>query len=495
LTLGLVDNINTYTKFFNIKMNKKQKITAILFLVILIGFGVFFFIKSKPNESVTSEAIEPDVPISAEVESSVLGSRSKTSPTISPTPSSKNSTNGANNISGTTNNDAGSNGNSNGQTNTSSNPESIETISDLNVFKSVKSPDGKYYIVLSMDSTTAQNHAGYENKRFFQNLVSKAFAAEQVSDAYTLKIADSNGVVSDTLESGKVTDVAFVGNEEIYYQIIGTGAGIYNYNIKTKEKTVLIYSYDTNAFENFVQIDDSKFFFIQPATGKIGFGKAGSTDVTVLDEKVLNTKLSYVKSSAFKFASLSPDKKYIVLYDLDPDEAFKVRILIYPVTAMSTADLYFETRVNYPAGGFRNENDAFSWSKDSQYVTGGNNGAVIDVLNKKVVFESTEGNISKLSPDATKILSFEQGTGLVKAVNLNNEELATLPSGISQIEWLTNDYAILIIGQRLYIYKVSAKSLNAVNDIQTSYEIQSVDPLNGKALVRGGKILYEVSKR
>jgi hypothetical protein len=484
----MVENIKNALSEY--KSRKGYAFAAFLVLLILIALSYFFLKGFWGKTQETSQINEPEVPLSQDVNTDVLGERTVNQTTSTPTVTQTDST--SNNNSNT-----GSNNNSNTGNQNANRPQSTATptptqgpsvvIADLgSVVKAKKSKSGESMVVLTKESEQTQSAIPF---------IPQVNAQTVNEGAFTLSITDNKGNVIETLERNKVIDADFIEDDYVYYQAIGSGAGIYRYDRKNKQKNVMIYTYDTRSFGNVVPVDNENYFFIQPTTGKIGFGKLNSTEFTVLDEKILSVNSNYVKASAYRFASVSPDKKFVAVYDLDADQDLKVAVKIFPVNAKKKDDIYYETKVSYPGGGFKDTDNIFRWSNDGKYLAAGNNGVVIDINKKSAFYTGDEKTISKVAPNMEKIVAYDQEVGKAVVKDLKKNTSYTLPEGVVDVEWMNNDYLIVVIGQRLYVFNTANNDLKSVMEKRVPFEILESDTDNGRVMVRGGDTLYEINKK
>lgn len=483
----MVENIKNALNEY--KSRKGYAFAAFLILLLLIVISYFFLKSFWGKTQEVSQINEPNVPLSQEVDTDVLGERTIASGTNTPIVTQDESAAGNNTNSGSNNSNSGNQNTNKPQTTTTPKPTQGPSvvIADLGaVVKAKKSRNGNAMVVLTKEDEQTQSAIPF---------IPKVNAQAVNEGAFTLSITDNKGNVIETLERNKVIDADFIEDDYVYYQAIGSGAGIYRYDRKNKQKNVMIYTYDTRSFGNVVPIDNENYFFIQPTTGKIGFGKLNSTEFTVLDEKILSVNSNYVKASAYRFASVSPDKKFVAVYDLDADQNLKVAVKIFPVNAKKKDDVYYETKVSYPGGGFKDVDNIFRWSNDSKYLAAGNNGVVIDINKKSAFYTGEEKTVSKVSPNMDRIVAYDQEVGKAVVKDLKKNTSFTLPEGVVDIEWMNNEYLIVVIGQRLYVFNTTNNDLKSVMEKRVPFEILESDTDNGRVMVRGGDTLYEINKK
>jgi len=467
--------------------NNYKKYIPFIILFIFVLLIIFLSSQNATKETDDNIVDEPDVPISEDVLAVEFEQKGDKEDMTQNSNENQDITNSSNSINNNSNQGQNGSHNSENQNNESENSEEMTIESLGTVVKIRKSLDGKLLAILSDSSTIGTSN-------LLNTIIQKAHA-EDTKIAYTLTIINNDGKVVATVAENRVIDMDFCGNDYLCYQIIGSDGGIYRYDIKNKSTDLIVYTYETKSFKNTVLIDTNKYFFIQPNTGKVGFGSIGSTELVILDEKVLDVASNYVKTSAFKYASLSPNRKYVAFYDLSPDSDDKVSVKIYPTTATIKDNLYFETKVIFPPGGFQNESDILNWSKDAKFLTAGFDGTIIDVENKKVIHTDEQSSVAKLSPDNKKFLVHNKETGEILIKELSGNKLSQIKQQVSSIEWFSNELLILTIGKRLYVFNVNKGELRAVTLEKSSYKILELEQESAKAWVSKDGRLLEIRRK
>lgn len=338
------------------------------------------------------------------------------------------------------------------------------------------SPDGKYLLVLTGDNS---------HEELSQSAVIPQVRADNPG-AYTLSLTDRDGKISKTVEKDKVIDARFCSNSQIYYQTVGTNAGVYLYSIESDQKEVITYTYDTSTFKNISVVDDQRYFFIQPQTGKVGFGKIGSTEMAVIGEKLANSASNYSESSAYKFSSISPNKSLIAFYDLTTDESGFVTLYIITPETTSLNEPYYTTKVFFPSRSLQDFEKVFQWSSDSRYLLAGS-ALILDAMEKLVVVEGEEHQFTTMTlPQSSGIFaefSYDGNKGYIRDFD-SDEKLMTLPKNISHFGWLTDKLLMTFIGKRFYVYNTEKDKLEAATEDRHQYHIITIDYENQTAWVK-----------
>jgi hypothetical protein len=479
---------------------KKKNYTILLILLIPLFFIIILI--SKPRETPVPDAqiTEPQAPISTEVLGIDITKRD-TPTTIVPPKTTANTgsntqtngnTNGTNNE-GNNNPGENSGGNNNPGDNNNATPAPINTINipdnsylTLGNISSIRvSPDGKKFLVLYRKAT-AQSF----------NLINVLFPVAKAQDSnlnQDLAILDNNGLIIKQFDF-EVSDAAFIDNSNIYFQKLGTGAGIYQYDLTNDKQANILYSYDTKTFSNTEILDANTILYIKPALGEVGIANKDFTNTQVIETKLLDTNSNYVKKSAFNYLSVSPDKKYFGYYDLNATENLKVTAKIYKADARSADQVYMKVEVANAVGGFRTLDDAFQWSQDGTKVVVGDDSTVVDLVSK--TFETHDQNTTSIiSPDGENIIIVNAAQQIASYKNISTNQITNISESQSDIQWLSNNLIILVIGQKLYIYNISTNSLSTVFNDRADYRIAKVDSVNGRAWVTANSKIFEISKK
>lgn len=376
---------------------------------------------------------------------------------------------------------------------TPSNPgsENKLTIKDLGEISKIKYSDDKSkMLVLSTQDKAPET----TSRGLFDILIPKVHAQEE-SSASTLSLADNNGNIIVTVQENTVIDADFFTEDYVYYQTIGSAAGVYRYDISEFKKDIMVYTYDPKAFDNITPVDDTRYFFIQPNTGKVGFGNIQTQEINLIEEKSLNLQTQYAQSGAFRYASLSPNNQYIAFYDIaDTQPNGLVKVKVYPVTATKATDIYFETYVMLIPRGLAEWENVFEWTTDSKYLIAGDNATIIDIATKTVVF-STDSNLSKvkISPNKQKLLVNDMTNNQLYLTDFAKSTKNEISKDVRQFEWVSESLAILTIGQRLYVLPIEQLKLESVNEIKEDTVILDIDENTGSAIVKQGDSLSEVT--
>lgn len=359
------------------------------------------------------------------------------------------------------------------------------------VKKFLYSTDQEYALLLTDDTQTS------ETTSLLEHIVPKVSADE--TRGLTLRVMGKNGS-TQIIEKDTVLDAEFGGNEYVYYQTLGTSAGIYTYNLSKSKKDTVIQTYDHASFANMTMINDSQYFFIQPTTGKMGFGKLGSNDEVILDTKTLNLQTNYVKASAYTLAGISPDKKYIAVYDKSVEypagSSIKVRLQIFPTTAKTLSDMYFSTDIVIAPRNLAEGDSLVRWSSDNALLLAGNNSTIIDIPNKKVLFSTGDStSITRISPDKKSLFVCIEFPSECYVTDFSQSKKTPVTKVVTQAEWLSKDTVLMVIGQKLYVFSTKSNKLELVKSERNEYAIHDVTANNGKAVVRQGTQLIEVTQK
>lgn len=307
------------------------------------------------------------------------------------------------------------------------------------------------------------------------------------------KLVLINAADSSTLdiETEGVSKAKYATSQLIYYQKHTAEAGIYTYNLATRAKSLLIATQDPETFDNIALLDQSSYFFIQANTGKVGFVKVDGTQV-ILAEKKLATRSNYVQAGAYKYAVVSPDKQWVAFFDLSQDESGQTMLYIVPTSAskLSEAILSIETKLS--SRSLLPGEELLRWSNDSKYLFSSAQAQVIGIAERQVVSELKEGDgVIIPSPVDSKVVVIDLNTTKAQVRNYQGELLIELPDHVSQAAWFSGDVLILNIGQSLYTYKLSTKTLNKLNLPRATYELIQTNLTAGQLLVKNsqGKLI------
>lgn len=301
---------------------------------------------------------------------------------------------------------------------------------------------------------------------------------------YMLQIAEGKLLLLDRTGkqlaeiSPNVINASFVDATHVYYQTTGSAAGIYRYRITDGQNLNIIYSYDPLAFNNVVFVDDTNYFFIQPTTGKMGYGVVGSTSTTTIAEKRLNTKGNFTQAGAFAQASLSPDRKLIAVYDLNVDSDSLVKVLLFDASSKK-AEPVAEFSVAAPLNSSQ-DRSSLSWSNDAQFLLAGGNAAVIDITNKRITYKSSDAVTSSfLSPDKKSLAQCTVSS--CEIVNLQNQTKNSLSYFVKDLEWVNNQKVLLVSGEFIYTLDLISNTLLKVDMPASDYRL--VGQVDDKFLV------------
>ena len=341
----------------------------------------------------------------------------------------------------------------------------IEQIKDIHSVKTY--PDGNYSLILS--GTNQNINDVMPESNILNYLIPKAYAD---SLGYSLTVTDNNTKQTNTIEKENVFNANFISKDFLYYQLLGNQGGIYRFDIVNKKKDLVVYTYDTKTFGNIAFIDSINYFFIQPNTGKIGFGKVGSDEQLVLDEKALNTDSSYAQIGAYSLATISPNKQFITLIDNSYQENKKVKLVIYPSNAKTKNDIYYSTDITLLGRGASENNPVIQWSSDSKNVVAGDNANIIDVTKKEVVYTLADKLASvKLSPDNTHVFVCNYTDNECFIDTLSQNSKSVVEKDITDYLWLDNTNTIFQIGKKIYTFNIDKKVLELVTTNRGEYRL------------------------
>jgi len=274
------------------------------------------------------------------------------------------------------------------------------------------------------------------------------------------------------VEKNNISNAEFINDKNIYYQKLNVDPGIYFYNLETGEKKLAIETTDLKSFENVVPIDENKYFYIEPKTGKVGFGEIQTGQRSVILQKSLEVKTNYAQSGAYYYAVGSPNKEYVAFFDLTDVAQNKIALLIYPSIATKAEDLYFKAYADISSRSLIPGEKLISWSEDSELVIAGESPVIVHVKEKKIVYEGNTKSKSLMSPDKTSLAYIDFETLDLEVVELgNSENIITLAKYASQFEWMDNEHIFLIIGKKLYIYNLPKQELNLISEERGEYRI------------------------
>lgn len=347
-------------------------------------------------------------------------------------------------------------------------------INSIQYIDSVKySPDGSKGIVLSWNADP-----------------SSAEFSKVKSPTKKLTLIDSKGVILKEIESKDCLYADFTNDNQVYYQKTGDTYGIYAYTIKSDTKKKFIETADPNFFKSIAMIDENKYFFVQPKTGKYGYGDIKTGKLNVIGVKATNiSAVTDVDKALYSEPSISPDKKFIALIE---DAANNPTLKIFNSSDTKFSTPKFATKINKSVSGKYQP----SWT--GKFLTFGDQATTIFSDNNSIVYEGDKGKIStiKFSPDMTKVLicsgnvlfsncrlkNVNIKTGAIVSSQITTE--AVLPDSISDAEWLGSDTIAIIVGKSLYDYKISTKKFEKAGMERGDYEFVGINPAKKSMLVK-----------
>ncbi|MEP7103289.1 MAG: hypothetical protein ABI721_01095 [Candidatus Dojkabacteria bacterium] len=306
---------------------------------------------------------------------------------------------------------------------------------------------------------------------------------------YSLTLNNSKGEILKVIEENNIINSNFIDNNFIAYQIIGDNAGIYRYDMLNNTKLLIQETSDTEAFKYFAFLNSDEYLRIQPRTGQVGLVKISIGADFPLGEKVIPTLGSYSSTSAYSWPAASPDSKYITLLDSAGENGTE---LIVTFTGNQNINKQY---LNIPIGNFPSQlasNDApISWSSDSKILILGYFGIAVNLEDKSIIYNAGSNTFGmKLSPDNTLLLVNKTEAPTIES--FDNKQAYNLPPYISDFGWLSNKYAILVIGQNLYLYNISNSELTKVIEDIADFQIVHTDG-NGNAVIKKDSTLLKVT--
>ncbi|MBN1331690.1 hypothetical protein JW978_02265 [Candidatus Dojkabacteria bacterium] len=162
---------------------------------------------------------------------------------------------------------------------------------------------------------------------------SKVLDLKATDNNFTLSLLDSKGEILKEFESDEILDAAFGMNSLIYYQKAGDDFGIYAYPLDSGTPVRIINSIDPQFFLNIAFISDEKYFFIEPKTGKYGFGYVSGGGNEYLGQKTSGVE-SVVETNIAAFSNpfvLPAGENIFVITRSVVQEEIKLFIEAYPI--------------------------------------------------------------------------------------------------------------------------------------------------------------------
>jgi hypothetical protein len=322
----------------------------------------------------------------------------------------------------------------------------------------------------------------------------QAATLDEIQTGGNLIVTNTENVVIKVIENANVLSAEFVNDDLVVYQKSSEyDYGIFFYTISTDTKQKIIETADPSVMQNLAFLDNENYFFIQPATGEIGFGNLGKGITSVLDVKALQLNSHYAAEGAYQFATISPDKQYLAFYDLSPTAKGMVHLIIIPATAKNLSSPYWQVELTPPAYTLRAGEKYFSWSGDGKYLVTAD-GTMLNLAQKTLVTNQSSGStFIRVSPDSTRFagIGMSQFSAFLQPIAGGTQ--TKIADGVTQMEWIGNSKLILVIGKRLYTYDANNSQLFSVSTDQADYLILAVNPAIQTAWVKKGEQILQIS--
>lgn len=283
---------------------------------------------------------------------------------------------------------------------------------------------------------------------------------------------------ANVIEQFDVLNTDFINNNSLYFQKLGDEYGIYVYNLTKQEKLLAIKTSDPEFYKNVAFIDEDNYYFIQPKSGKYGYGKVSTGEYQITGEKLLtNETYLDVNKSLYSNLTISKDKKTISLIDASESKDFNKKLVLFDANDKEFKKPTFsaEVEVSFEETGSLKINK--SKSEDDSLIIVGTDSTVIDIKNKKVLFKGEKSKQTKvnISPDNTKLIVCENSdSNKCKLKNLDgkdNKDIALLPDDISEMAWIDEDTALFTVGKSIYTFKSNSKKLEKAYKERGNYKI------------------------
>jgi|GEM_PF-3067251 len=445
--------------FFNKKIIKSKHIASLIrvFIIICLLGILTLILLQKPPEQTSYTVIEPEVPVSSDFSLKVLGDTSvigNTQITQSPT----------------------------------SGPSPITSIPYIETVR--YSPDSLKTLILSWTADPSR--------------LKSADPTIKDTNTPTLKLSllTEGSTEIKNIISKDILNAEFSSNNQIYYQKMNDDYGLFVYNIKTGTNKKFISTTTLESFKSIAFIDDDTYYFIQPKTGKYGYGNISTDKTTILGQNA-DIQETYIDKNMAFYTDMyvSEDKSLIGVVDNKLAESQKKTLNLF---AKSDRDLKnpllkveFESLLN--DGNILQK--TITTSNNGRFLTIGSDIVTIDLTTKKTLFKGESGRINTISfsPDGTKIITCVQGSNngycKMKAIESNSiSEYADLPKDISQTQWINNEVVVFSVGRSLYDYKVSKKLLEKVVAEQDAFTILARNNLKNSILILQKDIPIEIEQ-
>lgn len=297
-----------------------------------------------------------------------------------------------------------------------------------------------------------------------------ALVKTNIDGEYRLEILDSNGGLIEEISDQPILEAKFIDNNNIYYQQTGENFGIFLYELGKGTSKKIVSSTDPDYFNSLAFINTSKYFFIQPKTGKYGYGdiNSGTEDITG-QEAIPQQGLEEKNSALFENPAITNDGKLLMVFK----RVITEQTAAYIFQTYSIEDLKLTNPLNSIEVS-TDFNSNYPVKLQGKYVIFGTDSAVFDTEKMEIIYRGKNEQVTSIefSPDQSKKSIC---TGTLSNRNCTIEENGnishTLPRQISQSKWLNNDTLIYTIGQSIYEYDINTKTNKKITDERNNFEI------------------------
>lgn len=284
------------------------------------------------------------------------------------------------------------------------------------------------------------------------------------------------------LESGNIIYAEFADNNLIYYQKISEDYGIYLYSIPNNTKKKIIDTADPESFSNISIINENKFFFIQPKTGKYGYGNISTGEMIYIGQKFQNpNSVDNVNVAVYSNPVISPDRSILGLIDNSSASTLSKTIKLFKTSDSSLTSPILTSEV------LASDEIKYEWSSNGKYLVVGKDPHIFDIKNAKVINQEVTGGLSEVSfsPDSTKALicNFNRQCQIQNLDdNLSSSPINTgfdINNGI----WLNNNILVLSIADSIYSFNLENNYLEQIEGLSSNSIFINTNTINTLAVI------------
>jgi hypothetical protein len=137
-------------------------------------------------------------------------------------------------------------------------------------------------------------------------------------------------------------------------------------------------------------------------------------------------------------------------------------------------------------------------------MTVGTDSTTVDLTSNQIVFQGEKGKVTKIkfSPNAEKAITCVGGSKdgackikTIKETKGKKDEDITLPSGISDMQWMDDNTATFVVGQSLYDYDIKNKKLEKVSTERSEYKLMAKNSKKNSMIVIKGEEVKEIRSK